>query len=126
MLKQRRLFWIAVGAGAGSVVWLLAYFVLAYMTRDKRVLEIAFENYPELHEQVIAAVVECKGRFEMDLSSHGDVIKIPLNTLDSADYACLIDKVDQSIVFVDKPPTSFRTDGKFLVRPELRVTDPFP
>jgi hypothetical protein len=120
MLKQRRLFWIAVGAGTATVVWLFAYFSLAYATRDNRYLVIRIDG-EEQQAAVVEALGECRGRFKILQTSESNEFWIPVKSLGASDYTCLFDKLQKAIVRIDpeKQPKAF--DGKVLLKPTVKI-----
>jgi hypothetical protein len=91
-MKERRLVWVALGAGLASVAFLLAQF-LPVGKQDTRFLAIEFSHSDHDEGEVIAAVGQCLGRFKVLSSSDETMIKLPLKTLNSRDFICLIDKL---------------------------------
>ena len=91
-MGKRRLAWVALGAGLASVAFLLVQF-LPVGKQDTRFLTIQVSHGDPDEGEAIAAVGQCLGRFKLLSSDHLAMIKLPLKSLNSGDFICLIDKL---------------------------------
>jgi hypothetical protein len=91
-MRERRLVWVALGAGLAAFAFLIAQF-LTLDKQDERFLTISGSNSDRNVGEAIAAVGHCVGRFKLLSTNHVTKIKLPLNSLHSGDFICLIDKL---------------------------------
>ncbi|NKJ45136.1 hypothetical protein [Novosphingobium sp. SG720] len=91
-MKDRRLAWVALGAGLVSVAITLTQ-ILPTGKQDTRFLAIEFSHDVHDEGEVIAAVGQCLGSFKVFSSSHVAMIQVPIKALGSKDFICLIDKL---------------------------------
>jgi hypothetical protein len=89
-LRQRPLFWVAVGAGLAAMVFLIVD-ALPLVPHDQRFLDIAVQPGSPAQGAAIAAVGQCRARFTAIMPGKVFVLRIPLKSLDTPDFACLID-----------------------------------
>ena len=90
-LPRRRLFWVAVGAFASAAAMLLAQ-ALIVAARPKSEVLIIRARYDNIDTmtQVIAAVGNCLGKFNVENYAHAYTVQIPTENLRRDDYECLL------------------------------------